>query len=59
MNLHQREDEHYCHLTKKLNNPQSNPKTYWSVLKTLFNGRKIPPLLIDSKLVSDFKEKAN
>ena len=31
-------------------------------MKTIFNGRKIPvipPLLIDGKLVSDFKEKAN
>ena len=36
--------------------------TYWSILKTFFNGGKIPvilPLLIDGKLVSDFKEKAN
>ena len=36
--------------------------TYWSILKTFPNGRKIPvilPLLIDGKLVSDFKEKAN
>ena len=49
-------------IAKKLNDPQTNAKTYWSILKTFFNGRKIPvitPLPIDGKLVSDFKEKAN
>ena len=60
--ISQRKDEHYCLLAKKLNDPQTNAKTYWSMLKTFFNGRKIPvipPLLIGGKLVSDFKEKAN
>ena len=41
---------------------QTNAKTYWSIMETIFNGRKIPtisPFLIDDKLSSDFKEKAN
>ena len=36
-------------------------QTYWSVLKAIFNGKKIPvipPCLIDG-IVLDFKEKAN
>ena len=59
--ISQRKDN-YIQLAKKLNDPQTNAKTYWSILKTFFNGRKIPiipPLLIDGKIVSDFKEKAN
>ena len=60
--ISQRKNEYYSRLAKKLNDPQSNARTYWSILKTFFNGRKIPvipPLLIDGKLVSDFKEKTN
>ena len=49
-------------MAKKLNDPQTNAKTYWAILKTFFNGRKIPiipPLVTEGKLVSNFKEKAN
>ena len=45
----------------KVNNPKTSSKTYWSILKTFFNGRKIPiipPLLKDGKLKSDFKIQA-
>ena len=31
--ISQRKDEYYCHLAKKLNDPQANAKTYWSTLK--------------------------
>ena len=37
-------------------------KTYWSILKTFYNGKKVPiisPLLINDKLISDFEVKAN
>ena len=37
-------------------------KTYWSILKTFHNGKKvlvIPPLFINSKFITDFQEKAN
>ena len=37
-------------------------KTYWSILKTFLNGKKVPivpPLLINDKLTSDFEVKAN
>ena len=38
----------------KLNNPKTNSKTCWSILKTFYNGRKIPiipPLIKDGKLM--------
>ena len=46
----------------KLHNPKSSSKTYWSILKTFYNGRKIPiipPLFKDGKLESYFKIKAD
>ena len=55
-------DIYYNNLAKRLNNPLSQAKTYWSVLKTLYNDKKIsiiPPLLIDDKFVTDIQTKAN
>ena len=55
-------DKYYNKLSMKLNNPKTSSKTYWSILKTFYNGRKIPiipPILKDGKLESDFKIKAN
>ena len=49
-------------LLDKLNDPQTSDKSYWSMLKTLFDGKKIPlipPIITNSKLISNFKEKAN
>ena len=40
----------------------NNTKTYWSILETFYNGKKvsiIPPLLINDKLISDFEIKSN
>ena len=36
-------------------------KTYWSLLKTFYNGKKVPiiSLLIDNNILSDFEAKAN
>ena len=48
--ISQRKDNYYIQLPKKLNDPQTNAKNYWSILKTFFNGRNIPiipPILID------------
>ena len=45
-----------------IKNPETNAKTYWSVLKTFYNGQKalvIPPFLINNMRVSDFEVKAN
>ena len=49
-------------MQKKLNNPLLQAKTYWSILKTFYNDKKvplIPPLLKDNKFVTDIKTKAN
>ena len=46
----------------KLNNSQISPKTYWSITKLCSNGRKIPiipPLSVNGKIITNFKEKAN
>ena len=57
-----RKEDYYCTLSDKLNDPHTSAKSYWSILKTLYNGKKIPlipPILISNKLISNFKENAN
>ena len=54
--------EYDSKLAAKLVNPSTSAKTYWSILKTFANGRKvpvIPPLLINNEFISNFKTKAN
>ena len=49
-------------LGKKLNNPFLQAKTYWSILRTFCNDKKIPlitSLLVDDKHLTDIKTKAN
>ena len=50
-------EQYYDRLAKKLNNPKTSPKTYWAIMKTFYNGKKIPlipPLLVYDKLECDF-----
>ena len=57
-----RKDDYYRQLLDKLNDPKTSAKAYWSILKTPYNGIKIPliPLiLVKNKLILNFKEKAN
>ena len=53
----------YCErLANKLNDPNTSSKTYWSTIKTLFNGKKvpvIPQILVNEKIVTTFKDKTN
>ena len=45
-----------------MNNPLLQAKTYWSILKSFYNDRKVPlilPLLIDDKFVTDMQTKTN
>ena len=47
-------------MSTKLDNPNTAPKTHWSIVRRFFNRRKmptIPPILVDGKHVSDFKIK--
>ena len=53
---------YYENLAKKLYNPLLQAKTYWSILKTFYNGKEIPlipPLLVRDKFVTDMKTKAD
>ena len=57
-----RKDDYNLHLANKLIDPTTSFKTYWSILKTFYNDRKIPNiplLLINDKLETDFKKKAH
>ena len=55
--------QEYCNnIALKLNNLKTSAKAYWSILKTIYTDKEIPvipPLLIDNKLLSNFKAKAN
>ena len=45
---------------QNLNNPLLQAKTYWSILKSFYNGRKVllnPPLLIDDAFATDIQKK--
>ena len=45
---------YYENIGKKLNDPLLQAKTYWSILKIFYKGKKIPlipPLLVDLKII--------
>ena len=53
--------KYYSDLSSKLNDNSINRKKYWSILKSLWNGKKvplIPPLLCNNNFITDFKDKA-
>ena len=55
-------EKYYQRISAKLNDPSLSNETYWSILKTFYNGKKvpiIPPLFINNKFVTDFQENAN
>ena len=57
-----RKNDYHRQLSDKLNDPETSAKAYWSILKTLYNGKKIPlipPILVNNKFISNLKEKAN
>ena len=54
--------QYYTRSSQKLLDPKTSQKSYWSILKTFLNNKKIPcipPLLHQDKFVADFKEKAS
>ena len=60
--ISKRKKEYYDQLSKKLNDPLTSSKTYWSILKTFYSGTKIPlipPIIIDNKVITNFRGKAN
>ena len=53
---------YYERLPKKLNDPTTSSKTYCSIIKTFVSIKKvpaIPPILVNNKLVTNFKAKKN
>ena len=40
--ISKRKKEHRYHLASKLNNPSTSVNTYWSIVKTFYNGKKVP-----------------
>ena len=53
--------EYYLRISEKLMDPITSAKTYWSILKTLLNNKKIPcihQLFHRGKYVAGFKKKA-
>ena len=53
--------KYFSRLSDKLLDSKTSPKSYWSILKTFLNNKKIPcipPLLHNGKFIIDFKEKA-
>ena len=56
-----KEDDHNS-IASKLNNPRTSANPYWPILTTFYNDNKnpvIPLLLVNNKLLSNFKMKAN
>ena len=54
-------ERYYSILSKKLMEPSTSLKTYWSVLKFFHNNKKIPcvrPIFHENRFVTNFKEKA-
>ena len=39
--ISKRKEEYHYHLASKLNNPSTSAKTYWSILKTFYNSKKV------------------
>ena len=40
--IDKRKNDHNCHLASKWNNPGLSSKTYWSILKSFYSGKKVP-----------------
>ena len=60
ISIEESKEKHYTKLASRLADPLTSPKTYWSILKTFLNNKKIPciPLLFhEYKFITDFKEK--
>ena len=60
--IYEEKNDYYIALAKKLSDTTTSYKTYWPILKTFYNTKKvpiIPPILIENKLETDFLKKAN
>ena len=58
--IQNRKERYFYDLSVKLNNPQTSPKTNWSIIKSCYNGRKIPiipPLSVNGIVITDINGK--
>ena len=39
--IQNRKEKYFYNLSLKLNNRKTSPKTYWPIIKSCYNGRKI------------------
>ena len=54
-------NKYYSKVAKNLLDPSTSPKTYWSILKTFLNNKKIPvipPIFRANEFIVDFKQRA-
>ena len=54
-------DKHLAKLSSKLDNPDTAPKTYWSIINRFLSNKKttiISPVLFYGEIISDVKKKA-
>ena len=61
ISIEESKEKYYTKLSSRLAYPLTSPKTYWSILKTFLNSKKIPcipHLFHENKFITDFKEKA-
>ena len=52
--------KYYLKLVNKLSSKKLNQKSYWSILKSFLNGKKIPyipPIIHNDNFITDFREK--
>ena len=59
--IHIARQKYFNKISKKLCDPLTSTKCYWSLLKTILNEKKvpcIPPIFHNNKYVTDFKEKS-
>ena len=52
--------KNYSKVAKRFLDPSTSLKTYWSILKTFLNNKKIPtipPVSHDNKFITDFTQK--
>ena len=59
--IEESKQKYYSLLSNRLYDSKKSPKSYWSILKTFLNNKKIPcipPLLHSGKFIMAFKEKA-
>ena len=51
-------NNYHFQLSEKFKDPETSATTYWSILKTFYNGKRmpiIPPILVNNNLISNFK----